>query len=83
MKLLGFRSYRNYLLCISLKRRFKPHVLFLSKTKRGVEKFKKIDVKLGFTHVEYVDSKGSLGGLALFWLKDADLEICWKSENIM
>lgn len=60
-----------------------PNCLFLMETKGNGVKFKRLGHKLGFHYENFVDAKGTTGGLALFWKNDCDLEVVWKSDQMI
>jgi hypothetical protein len=53
----------------------KPKIVFLMETKARTEKMERVRIQLGFENMFVVDSVGKSGGLALFWMIEAGVEI--------
>lgn len=62
-------------------RLYKPNILFLCETKRNALQMEKIKIKLTFDNWFAVNSRGSIGGLALLWNSNLDLRISYYSMH--
>lgn len=60
-----------------------PYIIFLSKTKIPSSKISDLLMLLGFYNMECVDPRGKKGGLVVGWKIGVDIEITFKSSNII
>lgn len=58
-----------------------PSVLFSMETYLNVERMEAVLVKLGFKGLFVVNNEGHIGGLAMLWKQDFDLQITGYSNN--
>ena len=56
-------------------------MVFLMETKQLQQGMEVLRRRLGFDHGDYVDPLGRSGGLALWWKKELDVQICRKTKN--
>ncbi|KAF7133101.1 hypothetical protein RHSIM_Rhsim09G0068100 [Rhododendron simsii] len=61
----------------------RPSILFLMETKNNKVKMETIRVKLGFDSGVYVDPEGLSGGLALWWMKEIEIDVDITSRNFI
>ncbi|KAG5517160.1 hypothetical protein RHGRI_037799 [Rhododendron griersonianum] len=64
-------------------RKNRPSILFLMETKNNKVKMETIRVKLGFDSGVYVDPEGLSGGLALWWMKEVEIDVDIVSKNFI
>ena len=64
-----------------LTRNLNPEIIFIAESKVKVAKFNHIKAKFDYDSMVCVDSVGRVGGLALLWRKDVDLEAVLSNDN--
>ncbi|KAG5537913.1 hypothetical protein RHGRI_025114 [Rhododendron griersonianum] len=64
-------------------RKNRPSILFLMETKNNKVKMETIRVKLGFDSGVYVYPEGLSGGLALWWMKEVEIDVDIASKNFI
>lgn len=67
----------------SLVRKYSPEILFLSETKSNKTEIRRAQDKLRFDHSVCVEATGRAGGLALFWMNEASVNINLMNEHII
>ena len=58
-----------------------PDVFFVAETKAKYLKIDKLKNRMGFADCCCVDSRGKVGGLALFWKVGVELEVVFSNKN--
>lgn len=80
---LNFRGLRSFPTIMNLKDlvwRYKPDIIFLTKTTNTSEFCERIRQRQRMDYAENVEANGLSGGLALWWNKNICMVVNYKSE---